>query len=103
MVYANLKVTLWDRLGFVFNKMEQPSKNADLHLFVVEPELVQNRRMQIAVIVRVLYSFISELVGGAVNGAALYTAAVQTMTCSPSGCGLDRSCSATTGCGRTRS
>ncbi len=51
--------------------MEIPAKRSELHLFVIEAHLLQDRSMKVAVIVRVLYSLVAVLVCRTVDGGTL--------------------------------
>src|ERR1051326_764885 len=66
-----------DRPVPFFDEFLRHASDLDLHLFVVEAELMKDGRVEIAVIVAILDRFEAELVGGAVDGAALDAAAGQ--------------------------
>ena len=93
---------LLDRAFALFDQPHRPAEDVELHLFVIQAHLVQDGGVQVAVIVRILDRLVAHLVGGAVDGSALYAAAGEPGACSPAGCGRGPWCSATRGCGRTR-
>ena len=57
-----------------FHQMEQPPKYADRHFFMVQPQLLQNRGMKVAIVMGVFDGLIPEFVGRAVHRPTLNTA-----------------------------
>src|SRR5262249_54014798 len=65
---------LGDRLALLHDP-HGPPEDVQFHLLVVEAELAEDRRVQVAVVVRALDRLVADVVGGAVDGPALDTAA----------------------------
>ena len=57
-----------------FYEMESPAENRDRHLFIVQSQLVKNRGVQVAAIVRILNRAVADLVCPAMHDTALYSA-----------------------------
>src|SRR5207244_12060001 len=66
-----------DRPLALFHQLHRPPQGVELHLLVVEPELPQDRRVQVAVVMAILDGLVTHLVGRAVDDAALHAAAGQ--------------------------
>src|SRR5437764_2331236 len=60
-----------------FHQVERAAERLVLHFCVVEAKLVQNGRVQVAVIVAMLHSLIAHIVGSAMNYPALDASAGQ--------------------------
>ena len=54
-----------------FDQMEIAAQGAELHFLVIEPELFEDGRVKVAVIVGTLDGFVAIFVSGSVDGAAL--------------------------------
>src|SRR5262249_25122837 len=65
-----------DRLALLHDP-HGPPEDGQFHLLVVEAELAEDRRMQVAVVMRALDRLVTNVVGGAVDGPTLDAAAGQ--------------------------
>ena len=55
----------------LFYKTYHASLDLDFHRFMIKPELTQNRRVKVAVVVRVLDRFVTDFIRRAVNYSTL--------------------------------
>ena len=61
---------LFDWSVAFFDQVESASERSELHLLMIETQLLENRRVKVAVIMRVLYGLVSEFVSCAMDRPA---------------------------------
>ena len=53
---------LFDWSVSFFDQVESSSERSELHFLMIKAQLLENRRVKVAVIMRVLYGLVSELI-----------------------------------------
>jgi hypothetical protein len=70
-----LRKNVSNRPSTFFNEMKGAAVGDEIHLFIIQPDLAQNRRLQIADVMRLVDRLISYFIRCAFHNAALHAAA----------------------------